>query len=43
MGSISFKRHRIPAGPIRHAMWLYFRFMLSLSDVEDLMLQRGFP
>ena len=37
----SFKRHRFPADVIRRAVWLYFRFTLSLRDVEELMAQRG--
>jgi transposase-like protein len=37
----SFKRHRFPADVIRHAVWLYFRFTLSLRDVEEMMAQRG--
>jgi transposase-like protein len=39
--SISYKRHRFPAEVIRHAVWLYFRFTLSLRDVEELLAQRG--
>lgn len=41
MKPISFKRHRFPAGVIRHAVWLHFRFGLSFRDVEDLLAQRG--
>ena len=41
VGSISFKRHRFPAEVIRHAVWLYFRFTLSLRDVEELLAERG--
>ncbi|WP_269514518.1 DDE-type integrase/transposase/recombinase [Brevundimonas subvibrioides] len=41
MKAISFKRHRFPAGVIRHAVWLYFRFSLSFRDVEELLAQRG--
>ena len=41
MQPISFKRHRYPADVIRHAVWLYFRFTLSLRDVEDLKLASG--
>ena len=26
---------------IRHAVWLYFRFTLSIRDVEELLAQRG--
>ena len=43
MQPISFKRHRFPSDAIRHAVWLYFRFTLSIRDVEELMLQRGVP
>jgi transposase-like protein len=41
VGSISYKRHRFPADVIRHAVWLYFRFTLSLRDVEELLAERG--
>ena len=41
MTPLSFKRHRFPAEIIRHAVWLYFRFSLSLRDVEELLAQRG--
>jgi transposase-like protein len=34
---LSFKRHRFPPEIIRHAIWLYFRFSLSLRDVEELL------
>jgi putative transposase len=36
MKPISYKHHRFPPIVIRHAVWLYFRFTLSLRDVEDL-------
>ncbi len=36
-----FRRHRFPAEIITHAVWLYFRFPLSLRDVEDLLAERG--
>ena len=39
--SISFKRHRFPSDVIRHAVWLYFRFSLSLMDVEEMLARRG--
>jgi putative transposase len=39
--SISYKRHRFPADVIRQAVWLYFRFTMSLRDVEDLLAERG--
>ena len=38
---LSFKRYRYPPDVIRHAVWLYFRFTLSLRDVEELLAQRG--
>ena len=41
MISISFKRHRFPPSVIRYAVWLYFRFTLSIRDVEALLNQRG--
>lgn len=41
MARLVFKRHRFPGEVIRHAVWLYFRFTLSLGDVEELMAQRG--
>lgn len=33
--------HRFPAEVIAHAVWLYFRFPLSLRMVEDLLAARG--
>nr|WP_314187508.1 IS6 family transposase [uncultured Brevundimonas sp.] len=41
MKPLSFKRHRFSAAVIRQAVWLYFRFSLSLRDVEELMATRG--
>ena len=41
MKTLSFKGHRFPPDVIRHAVWLYFRFILSLRDVEELLAQRG--
>jgi putative transposase len=38
---ISYKRHRFPPELIQHAVWLYFRFSLSLRNVEDLLAERG--
>lgn len=38
---ISYKRYRFPPDVIRHAVWLYFRFTLSLRDVEELLAKRG--
>src|SRR5882724_8874439 len=36
-----YHRHRFPAEIISHCVWLYFRFSLSLCDVEELMSSRG--
>lgn len=41
MTRISYKRHRFPAVVIQHAVWLYFRFTLSLRDVEEMLARRG--
>jgi hypothetical protein len=41
MSSSSYRRHRFPAAVIQKAVWLYFRFPLSLRDVEDMLCQRG--
>lgn len=41
MRPLSFKRHRFPAAVIRQTVRLYFRFNLSLCDVEELMAARG--
>jgi putative transposase len=39
--TVSFKRHRFPPQIIAHAVWLYFRFPLSLRLVEEMLLDRG--
>ena len=36
-----YRRHRFPAEIIAHAVWLYFRFPLSLRLVEEMLLERG--
>ena len=38
---VSYKRHRFPREIIAHAVWLYFRFPLSLRLVEEVLLERG--
>jgi hypothetical protein len=38
---ISYKRHRFPPQIIAHAVWLYFRFPLSLRLVEEMLLERS--
>jgi transposase-like protein len=37
----AFKGHRFPPEIIAYAAWCYFRFSLSLRDVEDLLATRG--
>lgn len=37
----SYRGYRFPAAIISYAVWLYYRFSLSLRDVEDLLAQRG--
>ena len=37
----SYAGYRYPAEIISHAVWLYFRFTLSLRDVEELLAARG--
>ena len=41
MRQISYKRHRFPPEVIRQAVWLYYRFTLSLRDVEEVLAERG--
>jgi transposase-like protein len=41
MRQLSFKRHRFLPDIIRHAIWLYARFTLSLCDVEEMLAERG--
>src|SRR5215204_4868509 len=36
-----YARHRFPAEVISHAVWLYFRFPLSLRMVEEMLASRG--
>jgi putative transposase len=36
-----YKRYRFPGEIISHAVWLYFRFLLSDRDVEELLAERG--
>jgi putative transposase len=39
--SASYAGHRFPAEVISHAVWLYFRFPLSLRMVEEMLAARG--
>lgn len=32
---------RLPREIIAYAVWVYYRFALSIADVEDLMAERG--
>ena len=38
---VGYKRHRFPPEIIAHAVWLYYRFPLSLRLVEEMLLERG--
>lgn len=35
------KGYRFPRSTISYAVWVYYRFALSLRDVEDLLAERG--
>jgi transposase-like protein len=37
----SYRGYRYPAEIITYAVWLYYRFSLSLRDVEELLDERG--
>lgn len=37
----TYKNHRFPISIVARAVWLYFRFNLSLREVEEMMLERG--
>ena len=36
-----YRRHRFPAEAISYAVWLYFRFPLSLRMVEEMLAARA--
>ncbi len=36
-----YARHRFPPEVISHAVWLYFRFPLSLRMIEEMLAARG--
>lgn len=40
---ISYAGHRFPPEVISYALWLYFRFPLSLHMVEELLAARRSP
>jgi len=35
-----YKRHRFPPSILQYAVWLNYRFNLSIRDVEDLLAER---
>jgi putative transposase len=37
----TYKNHRYPIEIVARAVWLYFRFNLSLRDVEEMLFDRG--
>jgi putative transposase len=37
----AYKYHRFPIDIVARAVWLYFRFNVSLREVEEMMLERG--
>lgn len=39
--TLTYKNHRLPSSIVARAIRLYFRFNLSLRDVEEMMLERG--
>ena len=39
--TVNYKNHRFPPQIIARAVWLYFRFPLSLRLVEEMLLERG--
>ncbi len=41
VSSCSCKRHRFPPEIIARAVWLYYRYPLSLRLVEEMLLERG--
>jgi putative transposase len=41
MAKLSFKPHRFESDVIKRAVWLYYRFNLSLRDVEEILAERG--
>jgi hypothetical protein len=36
-----YRGHRFPVEIINHCVWLYYRFPLSLRDIQEMMAQRG--
>lgn len=39
--SLLYRGFRYPAEIISHVVWLYFRFALSIREIEELMASRG--
>ncbi|SUB55911.1 Uncharacterised protein [Brucella anthropi] len=40
--SARYKHHRFPSEIIAHAVWLYYRFLLSLRMIEEMLLDEAF-
>ena len=38
---MSYKRHQFPPSIIAHAVWLYVRFNLSLSEADEMLFEGG--
>ena len=36
-----YRRHRFPIEVVEQCVWLYFRFAVSYSDIEEMMAKRG--
>ena len=36
-----YKRRRVPVEVIQQAVWLYYRFSLSVREVEEMLVARG--
>jgi putative transposase len=41
VSSSPYRGHRYPVEIISHCVWLYYRFPLSLRDVQEMMFERG--
>lgn len=37
----TYKNHRFPIEIVSRAIWFYFRFNVSLREIEEMMLERG--
>jgi len=41
VSEIFYARHRFPPEVIQRAVWLFFRFPLSIRDVEEVLAEHG--